>query len=80
MNAFETAILTSADSIEQLRGSDVFRVLAENEHVDGLAEWIIKQRPDLKVKTIAMVELLREISLEADAEARNERDSEEATK
>ena len=61
MNEFETAILTSADSIEQLRGSDVFRVLAENEHVIGLGVWIMAKRPDLKVRTIAMMELLRQV-------------------
>ncbi len=47
MTQFQAAILTSADSIEQLRKSDVFRVLDENNHVDGLAAWIKTQRPDL---------------------------------
>ena len=68
MCRFETAILTSADSIEQLRGSDVFRVLAENEHVTGLATWITEQRPDLKDKTIAALALLRDIRLEGGEE------------
>lgn len=44
---FEAAILTSADSIEQLRRLDVFRVLDENQHIDGLAAWIKAKRPDL---------------------------------
>lgn len=47
MNKFTQAILTSADSIKQLRGCDVYRVLDENGHVDGLAAWIKAKRPDL---------------------------------
>lgn len=47
---FKMAILTSADSVEQLRGSDVFRVLDENRHLAGLAGWIKKKRPDLAGK------------------------------
>ena len=39
----------AADSPEQLRGCDVFRVLDEcpAEHKQGMAQYIIDQRPDL---------------------------------
>lgn len=46
-NKFEQAILTSANSIKKLRRSDVYRVLDENRHVSGLAEWIKSKRSDL---------------------------------
>jgi hypothetical protein len=43
----EQAIKIAADSIQALRKQDVYRVLDWYPHLDGLAQWIKEQRPDL---------------------------------
>mgnify|MGYP001161868781 CR=1 FL=1 len=43
----EQAIKIAADSIQTLRKQDVYRVLDWYPQLDGLAQWIKDQRPDL---------------------------------
>jgi len=51
----EQAITIAADSIRTLRKQDVYRVLDWHPQLDGLAQWIKEQRPDLaeEVDTVA---------------------------
>jgi hypothetical protein len=57
--SFKTAIGIAADSIDKLRSCDVYRVLEWFPHIDGLAEWIIEHRPDLKEEVLSCQTELR---------------------
>ena len=51
----EQAIKIAADSIEELRKQDVYRVLDWYPQLDGLAAWIKAKRPDLTEEVNAVI-------------------------
>ena len=54
----EQAVKIAADSIQTLRKQDVYRVLDWYPQLDGLAQWIKEQRPDLADEVDAVVKEL----------------------
>ena len=63
MRLYETHVTIAADTVETLRGCDVYRLIDVAGHVNGLdpqkfADWLIGVRPDLAGE---ICECLREI-------------------
>ena len=53
---YEAAIKIAANSVSELRKSDVFRVLEQNSDRAGLAAFISAQRPDLAAEVTEIME------------------------
>ena len=53
---FEAAIKIAANSVSELRKSDVFRVLEQNTDRAGLAAFISIERPDLAAEVAEIME------------------------
>jgi len=63
---YSATIALAADSVDQLRISDVFRVIeaaSDGRFLDGFAEWLRTQRPELGVEITECMAEIRPLGL-----------------